>query len=76
MEDAQSFIYIAVMNYLPTMEFSHPKRCIRSSSFVDLYFRPCLFSSAVTAELLVCLLLQVLGSHRYPAEESGVRKEG
>ncbi|XP_029303065.1 phospholipase D3 isoform X1 [Cottoperca gobio] len=26
MEDAQSFIYIAVMNYLPTMEFSHPKR--------------------------------------------------
>lgn len=27
MEDAHSFIYIAVMNYLPTMEFSHPKRC-------------------------------------------------
>lgn len=27
MEDANSFIYIAVMNYLPTMEFSHPKRC-------------------------------------------------
>lgn len=26
MDDAQSFIYIAVMNYLPTMEFSHPKR--------------------------------------------------
>ncbi|KAM7398907.1 hypothetical protein PAMP_018211 [Pampus punctatissimus] len=26
MEDAQSFIDIAVMNYLPTMEFSHPKR--------------------------------------------------
>lgn len=26
MEDAHSFIYIAVMNYLPTMEFSHPKR--------------------------------------------------
>ncbi|XP_034723202.1 5'-3' exonuclease PLD3 [Etheostoma cragini] len=26
MEDAQSFIYIAVMNYVPTMEFSHPKR--------------------------------------------------
>ncbi|XP_068441388.1 5'-3' exonuclease PLD3 [Clinocottus analis] len=26
MEDAESFIYIAVMNYLPTMEFSHPKR--------------------------------------------------
>lgn len=25
-EDAQSFVYIAVMNYLPTMEFSHPKR--------------------------------------------------
>lgn len=25
-DDAQSFIYIAVMNYLPTMEFSHPKR--------------------------------------------------
>lgn len=27
MDDAHSFIYIAVMNYLPTMEFSHPKRC-------------------------------------------------
>ncbi|XP_075968103.1 5'-3' exonuclease PLD3 isoform X2 [Anarhichas minor] len=26
MEDAESFIYIAVMNYLPTLEFSHPKR--------------------------------------------------
>ena len=26
MEDAQEFIYIAVMNYLPTMEFSRPKR--------------------------------------------------
>lgn len=26
MEDAQSFIYIAVMNYLPTTEFSHPKK--------------------------------------------------
>lgn len=25
-EDAQQFVYIAVMNYLPTMEFSHPKR--------------------------------------------------
>lgn len=25
-EDAESFIYIAVMNYLPTMEFSSPKR--------------------------------------------------
>ncbi|KAK7882026.1 hypothetical protein WMY93_028200 [Mugilogobius chulae] len=24
-QDAQSFVYIAVMNYLPTMEFSHPK---------------------------------------------------
>lgn len=27
MEDAESFIYVAVMNYLPTMEFTHPKRC-------------------------------------------------
>uniref|UniRef100_A0A3Q3GZ58 5'-3' exonuclease PLD3 n=1 Tax=Kryptolebias marmoratus TaxID=37003 RepID=A0A3Q3GZ58_KRYMA len=26
MDDAERFIYIAVMNYLPTMEFSHPKR--------------------------------------------------
>uniref|UniRef100_A0A3B3CTQ8 5'-3' exonuclease PLD3 n=1 Tax=Oryzias melastigma TaxID=30732 RepID=A0A3B3CTQ8_ORYME len=26
MEDAESFIYIAVMNYLPTMEFSRPQR--------------------------------------------------
>ncbi|KAJ8257066.1 hypothetical protein COCON_G00192180 [Conger conger] len=25
-EDAHHFVYIAVMNYLPTMEFSHPKR--------------------------------------------------
>ncbi|XP_037534292.1 5'-3' exonuclease PLD3 [Nematolebias whitei] len=25
-DDADRFIYIAVMNYLPTMEFSHPKR--------------------------------------------------
>lgn len=25
-DSAQSFIYIAVMNYLPTMEFSHPRR--------------------------------------------------
>ncbi|KAJ7990327.1 hypothetical protein DPEC_G00299150 [Dallia pectoralis] len=26
MEDAQEFIYIAVMNYMPTMEFSYPKQ--------------------------------------------------
>lgn len=26
MDNARSFIYIAVMNYLPTMEFSHPRR--------------------------------------------------
>ncbi|KAF3693315.1 Phospholipase D3 [Channa argus] len=26
MDDARSYIYIAVMNYLPTMEFSHPKK--------------------------------------------------
>lgn len=32
MEDAESFVYIAVMNYLPTMEFSHPKRCSFVSS--------------------------------------------
>lgn len=25
-DSARSFIYIAVMNYLPTMEFSHPRR--------------------------------------------------
>lgn len=25
-DNARSFIYIAVMNYLPTMEFSHPRR--------------------------------------------------
>lgn len=25
-DNARSFIYIAVMNYLPTMEFSHPHR--------------------------------------------------
>lgn len=37
MEDAQSFIYIAVMNYLPTMEFSHPKRCNKSYSLVGVF---------------------------------------
>lgn len=26
-DSARSFIYVAVMNYLPTMEFSHPRRC-------------------------------------------------
>lgn len=25
-DNARSFIYIAIMNYLPTMEFSHPHR--------------------------------------------------
>lgn len=30
MDNARSFIYIAVMNYLPTMEFSHPRRYCRA----------------------------------------------
>lgn len=30
-DNARSFIYIAVMNYLPTMEFSHPRRYCRGS---------------------------------------------
>lgn len=25
-EGAQEFVYVAVMSYLPTMEFSHPRR--------------------------------------------------
>ncbi|KAL7980656.1 hypothetical protein Chor_001810 [Crotalus horridus] len=30
-EGAQEFVYVAVMSYLPTMEFSHPRRCLWAS---------------------------------------------
>lgn len=69
MEDAQSFVYIAVMNYLPTMEFSHPKRYKQRKYALLLgCLKRVLFGCAMR------LLPQVLGRHWHPAEESGVRK--
>uniref|UniRef100_A0A8D0ANM9 5'-3' exonuclease PLD3 n=1 Tax=Sander lucioperca TaxID=283035 RepID=A0A8D0ANM9_SANLU len=50
MEDAQSFIYIAVMNYLPTMEFSHPKRYWAD---IDTQLRRVVYEKRVKVRLLI-----------------------
>ncbi|XP_033971780.1 5'-3' exonuclease PLD3 isoform X1 [Trematomus bernacchii] len=50
MEDAQSFIYIAVMNYLPTMEFSHPKRYWAD---IDTQLRRVSYEKRVKVRLLI-----------------------
>lgn len=49
-DEAQSFIYIAVMNYLPTMEFSHPKKYWGS---IDAALRRVAYERRVTVKLLV-----------------------
>ncbi|CAN9511279.1 unnamed protein product [Ophioblennius macclurei] len=50
MEDAQSFIYIAVMNYLPTMEFSHPKRYWGD---IDTQLRRLAYEKRIKVRLLI-----------------------
>uniref|UniRef100_A0A3B5B1K3 5'-3' exonuclease PLD3 n=1 Tax=Stegastes partitus TaxID=144197 RepID=A0A3B5B1K3_9TELE len=50
MEDAESFIYIAVMNYLPTMEFSHPKRYWAD---IDTQLRRAAYERRVKVRLLI-----------------------
>ncbi|XP_034557658.1 5'-3' exonuclease PLD3 [Notolabrus celidotus] len=50
MEDAHSFIYIAVMNYLPTMEFSHPKRYWAE---IDTQLRKAAYERRVRVRLLI-----------------------
>ncbi|KAM4567096.1 5'-3' exonuclease PLD3 [Odontesthes bonariensis] len=49
-EDAQSFIYIAVMNYLPTMEFSRPKRYWAD---IDTQLRRVAYEKRVKVRLLI-----------------------
>uniref|UniRef100_A0A3B4BEU6 5'-3' exonuclease PLD3 n=1 Tax=Periophthalmus magnuspinnatus TaxID=409849 RepID=A0A3B4BEU6_9GOBI len=48
--DAQSFIYIAVMNYLPTMEFSYPKKYWAS---IDSALRGAVYERNVVVRLLI-----------------------
>ncbi|XP_058491022.1 5'-3' exonuclease PLD3 [Solea solea] len=50
MEDAQSFVYIAVMNYLPTMEFSQPKRYWAD---IDTQLRRIAYEKRVKVRLLI-----------------------
>lgn len=50
MEDAEKFIYIAVMNYLPTMEFSHPKRYWAD---IDTQLRRVAYEKRVKVRLLI-----------------------
>ncbi|XP_034460999.1 5'-3' exonuclease PLD3 [Hippoglossus hippoglossus] len=50
MDDAYSFIYIAVMNYLPTMEFSHPKRYWAD---IDTQLRRVAYEKRVKVRLLI-----------------------
>ncbi|XP_061537477.1 5'-3' exonuclease PLD3 [Phycodurus eques] len=50
MEDAQSFIYIAVMNYLPTVEFSRPKRYWAD---IDTQLRRVAYEKRVRVRLLI-----------------------
>lgn len=50
MDDAQSFIYIAVMNYLPTMEFSHRKRYWAD---IDTQLRRVAYEKRVKVRLLI-----------------------
>ncbi|XP_029373232.1 phospholipase D3 [Echeneis naucrates] len=49
-EDARSFIYIAVMNYLPTMEFSHPKRYWAD---IDTQLRKAAYERRIVVRLLI-----------------------
>ncbi|XP_047678600.1 5'-3' exonuclease PLD3 isoform X2 [Tachysurus fulvidraco] len=48
--DAQEFVYIAVMNYLPTMEFSDPKRYWAA---IDTELRRVAFERAIHVRLLI-----------------------
>lgn len=50
MEDAQKFIHIAVMNYLPTMEFSYPKRYWAE---IDTQLRRVAYEKRVSVKLLI-----------------------
>ncbi|XP_062329630.1 5'-3' exonuclease PLD3 [Osmerus eperlanus] len=49
-EDAEQFVYIAVMNYLPTMEFSRPKRYWAD---IDTQLRRVAFEKRVRVRLLI-----------------------
>ncbi|XP_013889773.1 phospholipase D3 [Austrofundulus limnaeus] len=49
-DDAERFIYIAVMNYLPTMEFSHPKRYWAE---IDTQLRRKAYEQRVAVRLLI-----------------------
>ncbi|XP_042295682.1 5'-3' exonuclease PLD3 [Sceloporus undulatus] len=49
-DEAQEFVYIAVMSYLPTMEFSHPKRFW---PMIDNYLRKAAYERRVRVRLLV-----------------------
>lgn len=50
MDDAESFIYIAVMNYLPTTEFTHPKRYWAD---IDTQLRRAAYEKKVRVRLLI-----------------------
>ncbi|XP_068601299.1 5'-3' exonuclease PLD3 [Brachionichthys hirsutus] len=50
MEDARSFIYVAVMNYLPTTEFTHPRRYWAD---IDNQLRRVAFERRVKVRLLI-----------------------
>lgn len=50
MDDAESFIYVAVMNYLPTMEFSYPKRYWAD---IDTQLRRAAYERRVKVRLLI-----------------------
>uniref|UniRef100_W5NC78 5'-3' exonuclease PLD3 n=1 Tax=Lepisosteus oculatus TaxID=7918 RepID=W5NC78_LEPOC len=49
-QDAQEFVYIAVMNYLPTMEYSHPKRYWAD---IDSQLRRVAYERRVRVRLLI-----------------------
>ncbi|KAH0631472.1 hypothetical protein JD844_005806 [Phrynosoma platyrhinos] len=49
-DEAQEFVYIAVMSYLPTMEFSHPKRFW---PMIDNFLRKAAYERQVRVRLLV-----------------------
>ncbi|KAL0972855.1 hypothetical protein UPYG_G00195570 [Umbra pygmaea] len=50
MEDAREFVYIAVMNYIPTMEFSHSKRYW---AHIDNQIRRVAYERSVKVRLLI-----------------------
>ncbi|XP_062996232.1 5'-3' exonuclease PLD3 [Elgaria multicarinata webbii] len=49
-DEAQEFVYIAVMSYLPTMEFSHPQRFW---PMIDNHLREAAYERQVRVRLLV-----------------------